>query len=101
MFRRREQGAQLRRPEEVTWGKRLSQGRTNEEGHMRVSQIFSTGGGCGHGGGDGHHGKHHEYESGWYGGYGHHHDYYESDYHYGGRGRDHEEFLEVAGIGIL
>jgi hypothetical protein len=75
-----------------------------EEGHMRVSEIFSTGGGggcggcgggCDHGGG--------RYESrGWYGGYGgRHHDYYESGYHRGGRGRDHEEFLEIAGIGIL
>lgn len=66
---------------------------------MRVSQIFSTGGGgCGGcGGGCG-------------GGYDHH-DYYRSSYHYRdygrdyGRGdrrhRDHEEFLEVAGIGIL
>ena len=81
-----------------------------EEGHMRVSEIFSTGGGgrgcgggcggggCGYGGG--------RYESrGWYGGYGgyggRHHDYYESGYHHGGRGRDREEFLEIAGIGIL
>jgi hypothetical protein len=83
-----------------------------EEGHMRVSEIFSTGGGgrggcggcgggCGYGGG--------RYESrGWYGGYGGHggyggrgHDYYESGYHRGGRGRDREEFLEIAGIGIL
>jgi len=76
---------------------------------MRVSEIFSTGGGgrggcggcgggCGYGGG--------RYESrGWYGGYGgyggRHHDYYESGYHHGGRGRDREEFLEIAGIGIL
>jgi hypothetical protein len=29
------------------------------------------------------------------------HDYYESGYHRGGRGRDREEFLEIAGIGIL
>ena len=77
-----------------------------EEGHMRVSEIFSTGGGgrggcgggCGYGGG--------RYESrGWYGGHGGYggrgHDYYESGYHRGGRGRDREEFLEIAGIGIL
>jgi hypothetical protein len=68
---------------------------------MFVSEIFSTGGrgGCGHGCGGGCYGGG-GYERRSYGG---HHDYYESDYHEGHRRgrRDREEFLEIAGIGIL
>ena len=59
---------------------------------MRVSQIFSTGGGgdCGCYGGDGHHGR------GGYGRGGHgDRDYFDSDYRRGRRRRRHEELLDV------
>ena len=77
---------------------------------MKVSEIFSLGGGCGGcggcGGGYGGHG---------YGGYSRYGDYnsnrfggrsYRRSGFYGGGGRrgrerDREEFLEIAGIGIL
>jgi hypothetical protein len=70
---------------------------------MLVSGIFSTGGGgCGHGCGGGCYGGG-GYEHRSYGGGYRHHDYYESYHHEGHRRgrRDREEFLEIAGIGIL
>jgi hypothetical protein len=90
-------GAQQRRPEEGPGETNdLSPGRTIEEGHMRVSQIFSTGGGggggCGcHGGNDRYGGG---YDHGRYGGGHHGRDYFDSDYRRGRR-RRHEELLDV------
>ncbi len=67
---------------------------------MKIASIFSSGGNCGgcnngcHGGGYGHSSYGRSYR---------HHDWYESDFHEGRRRgrRDREEFLEIAGIGIL
>lgn len=51
---------------------------------MRVSQIFSTGGGggCGHGNDDWH-GGHYGHDSGWYGGGYGGHGWHESSYRHG------------------
>jgi hypothetical protein len=87
-----------------------SQGRTIEEGHMKVSDIFSRGGNCGggsrHGGDRGHRGDW-GYGGGYYNG-GRRYRWSDSGYGRGDGGgegrrgeRDHEELLEVLGIGIL
>lgn len=75
---------------------------------MKVSDIFSLGGG-GCGGGHGDHGDHGYSGHSSYGDYNNRHfSYSRSSYgggdgrrSGGGRGRDHEELLEIAGIGIL
>ncbi|MDQ2791860.1 MAG: hypothetical protein M3Y73_19975 [Actinomycetota bacterium] len=67
---------------------------------MFVSQIFSSGGSC-HGGGDRRESGHYE-SRGWHGGGRRENNYYESGWRGRRRGgeRDHEELLEVLGIGI-
>jgi hypothetical protein len=62
---------------------------------MRVSQIFSTGGGCDYGDHGNHHGGGDRYGHGSYGdGYGGR-GYYESGYRRGRGRRDRDELLDV------